>query len=283
MLKKMKIFFFTALVTMSMTTNIFAGGNLIKNSSFEEEQNGIPTEWYYHSHVNDDGATEFKIETEGAHSGDKCLTIINNVDNDSRCIQPISAQPNKKYKLSCYIKAENIGDTGNGAILSVEGQVAASHTLRNTNGNWEYVELYVKTGDGIDNFKVTVGVGGYGAMSTGKASFDDVTAEEVDSIPDRATVAIVERPSPPSNSTSDGDKESGPSKIVWIILAVAILIVTAATYSTFKSSSSSDEEPSETSTDSEDNENPTSESEEETTTQDTDNVPEASDDSDDKN
>lgn len=281
MLKKMKIFFFVTLITMSLSTNIFAEGNLIKNGSFEEEQGGIPTNWMYHSYVKDDGAAEFKIETDGANSGNKCVTIVNNVENDSRCIQVINAQPNKKYKLSCYIKAENIGDSGNGAILSVEGQVAASNTLRNTNGKWEYVELYAATGDGIDSFKVTVGVGGYGAMSTGKASFDDVTVEEVNSIPDGSIVATIEKPKA-DNSTSGTEKKNEPSKIVWIVLAVAILIVTAATYSTFKSSSNENSTPDD-SPDSDKKENTPDENQDEAVKQSTDNKSQESDESDTEN
>ncbi|WP_010247192.1 carbohydrate binding domain-containing protein [Acetivibrio cellulolyticus] len=249
MFKKMKIFFCVTFITMSITTNIFAEGNLIKNGSFEDEQGGNPTDWTYYSYVKDEGSAELKIEAQGAHSGSKCVTVINNVENDSRYLQTIGAQPNKKYKLSCYIKAENIGDTGNGAILSIEGQVAASNTLRNTNGKWDYAELYVKTGDGIESFNVTVGVGGYGAMSTGKASFDDVTVEEVDSIPDGSVIAIVEKSHADNPSSPDTEKKSGTNKIVWIILAVCILIVAAATYSTFKSSPSEDSDASDNSSD----------------------------------
>lgn len=271
MLKKMKLSFFVALTVMSLSTNLFAEGNFIKNGSFEDEQGGAPTDWFYYDYVKDPGAAEFKIETEGAHSGNKYVTVVNNVENDSRYLQAISAQPNKKYKLSCYIRAENIGDTGNGAILSVEGQVAASKTLRNTNGKWEYVEMYVTTGDGIDNFKVTVGVGGYGAMSTGKASFDDVAIEEVDSIPDGSVVATLELPEP-DTLPSEPEKKSGPSKVVWVVLAVAILIVTAATYSTFKSSSNSDSDDSDT-------KEPTSDkSQDEMVEQNDNNSPEESDD-----
>ena len=247
MLKKLKIFLFATFITLTLTTNIFAEGNLIKNASFEAEEGGSPTDWTYSTYVKDEGAAEFKIESEGAYSGSSCVTIINNVENDSRYIQTIRAEPNKKYKLSCYIKAENIGDAGNGAVLSVEGQLAVSNTLRNTNGKWEYSEMYIQTGEGIDNFNVTVGIGGYGAMSTGKASFDEVTADEVDSIPAGSSIATLEQPkTDTNNSSSDNDsntnsgteKKSGTSKIVWIVLAVCILIVAAATYSTFKSSSS---------------------------------------------
>lgn len=251
MLKKLKIFLFATFITITLTTNIFAEGNLIKNASFEAEEGGCPTDWTYSTYVKDDGAAEFKIESEGAYSGSSCVTIINNVENDSRYIQTIRAEPNKKYKLSCYIKAENIGDAGNGAVLSVEGQLAVSNALRNTNGEWEYSEMYIQTGEGIDNFNVTVGIGGYGAMSTGKASFDEVTADEVDSIPAGSSIAILEQQKTDTNtnySSSDNDsntdsgteKKSGTSKVVWIVLAVCILIVAAATYSTFKSSGSED-------------------------------------------
>lgn len=252
MLKKMKIFFCVTFITLLMTTNIFAEGNLIQNGSFEDDQGGAPTNWTSHSYIKDEGSAEFKLDTEGTHSGNKCATIANNIENDSRYIQTVGSQPNKKYKLSCYIKAENIGDAGNGAVLSVEGQVAASNTLRNTNGKWEYAELYVKTGDDITSFNVTVGVGGYGAMSTGKASFDDVTVEEVDNIPDGSVIAIVEKPKSDNSSqssSSNTEEKSGTTKIVWIVLAVCILIVAAATYSTFKSPSKESNTSSDTSDD----------------------------------
>lgn len=233
---------------MSLTTNIFAEGNLITNGSFEEVQNGIPIGWSIYSYKNDEGATEFKVDSDGAYAGNNCATIINNIENDSRYIQTVSAQPNKNYKLSCYIKGENINDTGNGAILSVEGQVSATSPLRNTDGLWEYVEMYVKTGEGVYSFNVTVGVGGYGAESAGKASFDDVKVEEIDSIPDDAIVAIIEVPNQDNSHSSNqsesnidsSESENKPSKniTVWIILAVCILVTTAAIYNTFKPSPS---------------------------------------------
>ncbi len=258
MCKKLSIFFCVTLLAMTLTTNIFAEGNLIKNGSFEDVQNGAPTDWTIYSYTTDEGASEFKIETDGAYSDSNCATIVNNVENDSRYMQTISAQPNKNYKLSCYIKGENIGDSGNGAVLSVEGQVSATNPLRNTDELWEYVEMYVKTGEGINSFNVTVGVGGYGAVSTGKASFDDVRAEEVDTIPEGANVAIVEMPKqdnsssdtqsePDSDTTSESEKKSGSNRTVWIILSVCILIAAAAIYNTFKAAPSEENTQSDTS------------------------------------
>ncbi len=257
MCKKLSIFFCVTLLAMTLTTNIFAEGNLIKNGSFEDVQNGTPTDWNIYSYTTDEGVSEFKIETAGAFSDNNCATIVNNVENDSRLIQTISAQPNKNYKLSCYIKGENIGDSGNGAVLSVEGQVSATNPLRNTDELWEHVEMYVKTGEGINSFTVTVGIGGYGAMSTGKAYFDDVRAEEVDTIPDVATVAIVEMPKQDDSvsdtqsksdfdTTSETEKKSGTNRIVWIILAVCILIAAGATYNTFKAAPSEENTQSDT-------------------------------------
>jgi len=249
MCKKLSIFFCITFITITLTTNVWAEGNLIKNGSFEDVQDGNPIGWTTYSYNGDEGAAEFKIETDGAYSDIRCATIVNNVENDSRYIQTINAQPNTIYKLSCYIKGENISDTGNGAVLSVEGQVSATTPLRNTNDLWEYTEMYVKTGDGISSFNVTVGVGGYGAVSTGKASFDEVIVKEVDTIPDNATVAVVEMPKQDnslsdtsSDSDIDSESQNGPNtnRTVWIILAVCILIAAAAIYNTFKSPSKDD-------------------------------------------
>lgn len=251
MCKKLSILFCVTFITMALTTNIFAEGNLIKNGSFEDVEGGVPKGWSIYSYIKDEGSAEFNIEADGSYSGSKCATIANKVENDSRYVQTISVQPNKNYRLSCYIKGENMSDSGNGAVLSVEGQVGVTTPLRNTDDLWEYAELYVKTEEGINTFNVTVGVGGYGAVSTGKAYFDEVTAEEVDNIPVDANVAIVKmseedtsnsdtqsQQETDSVATSESEKKSGTNKTVWIILAICILIAAAATYNTFKSSTS---------------------------------------------
>ncbi|MEN2774352.1 hypothetical protein [Acetivibrio clariflavus] len=249
MIRKLSVLFCVIIyITLSLTNYIYAEGNLITNGSFEEVQDGVPVGWSIYTYHKDEGASEFKVESGEACDGNNYVTIVNNVQNDSRYIQTVSAQPNKNYKLSCYIKCENISDSGNGAILSVEGQVTGSKPLKNTDGLWEYVELYVKTMEGVYSFNVTVGVGGYGAESSGKASFDNVTVEEIDTIPDGAIVAIVESPNQdnsPSNNQSESDidnseSENKPAKnrTIWIILAICILVTAAAIYNTFKSSSS---------------------------------------------
>ncbi|NLL06016.1 MAG: hypothetical protein GX270_09585 [Clostridiaceae bacterium] len=268
MCKKLSIFFCATLLAMTLTINTFAEGNLIKNGSFEDVQNGTPTYWNIYSYVSDEGASEFIIDTDKAYSDSNCVTIINNVENDSRYSQTVNAQPNKNYKLSCYIKAENIGDSGSGAILSVEGQVSATNPWRDTDELWEYVEMYVKTGKGINSFNVTVGVGGYGALSTGKASFDDVRVEEVDTIPDGTIVATVEMPAQDnsssdtqsefdSNTTSESEEKPSSNRTVWIILAVCILIAAAAIYYTFRPTSPEENTPSDASLPSNDNKDST--------------------------
>lgn len=249
MRKKLSIFFCIVYITiMSLSANIFAEGNLVKNGSFEDVQNGMPTGWTISTYNDEDGAAEFNVVSDEAYDGSNCVSVTNNVQNDSRYMQTVSAQPNKNYKLSCYIKAENINDSGNGAVLSIEGQLAATPSLRDTGGSWEYVEMYAKTGEGVYSFNVTVGVGGYSAESTGKGYFDNVTVEEIDTIPEGAIVAIVENPyldnsssdnqSESDSDTSENEKKSGTSTTVWLILVVCILITAAAIYNTFKSSSS---------------------------------------------
>jgi len=157
--------------------------NYIFNGSFELLIDGEPSNWMREAYDKSPGASNFRVETEGAKFGEKYVTIINNKLNDSRYSQIVLVEENKKYKLSCYIKTENVSEEGKGANLSVAEQTVTSKRIKGTTDDWEYVELYVITESGVDRIKVTVGLGGYSGMSTGKASFDNVTMEEVETIP----------------------------------------------------------------------------------------------------
>lgn len=272
MRKKLCFFFCIAYIVISLANIAFAEGNLVTNGSFEEVQDGTPIGWTIYTYYEDEGASEFTVDNEGAYESNTCAVVINNIQNDSRYMQTINAQPNKNYKLSCYIKGENINDLGNGAVLSIEGQLAVTPHVRDTGGSWEYVEMYAKTGEGVYSFNVTVGVGGYSSESTGKGYFDDVKVEEVDTIPEGAIIAIVENPNHDSSSSdnqleynednSEQEKKSDTNMSIWLILVVCILVTAAAIYNTFKSSSSDNTSESDESDPSIDTKEPAQSSEE---------------------
>lgn len=200
--------------------------NLIKNPSFEEETGGKPNSWDTTAYKNDLTITEFNLERGPGHSGEKYVVIINKSENDARYSQRIKVKPDNMYRLSCWIKTENVGLNNKGANLSIANKLEMSKEIKGTNGKWEYVELYVKTGNGIDAINATVGLGGYCSINTGKASFDDVCMEEVDTIPDNAIVAVIGSPESSRIAPNNEKRVSDSGKIIPVMLIITVLLVT---------------------------------------------------------
>lgn len=163
--------------------------NLVQNPSFESEKNGMPDKWDTSAYNKESGATEFKYEKGSAHSGNAYAVIINRRENDARFIQPIPVQAGRKYRLSCWVRTENVGSQGKGANISVLGSSETSRDVKGSNGKWESIEMYLHVGKGVDSVVVSAGLGGYYNVSTGMASFDDMRVEEVGDIPKGASVA----------------------------------------------------------------------------------------------
>lgn len=241
---------FTTMVLLIALTVVSCAENTnyIFNGSFELLIDGEPSNWMREAYDKSPGASNFRVETEGAKFGEKYVTIINNKLNDSRYSQIVLVEENKKYKLSCYIKTENVSEEGKGANLSVAEQTVTSKRIKGTTDDWEYVELYVITESGVDRIKVTVGLGGYSGMSTGKASFDNVTMEEVETIPEGAPRAVVKaqntkKSSNNSNNTNNTKSSSSQNnenknelgKVVLVMLIVGAIAVGVAVYNTFRS------------------------------------------------
>lgn len=264
MLKKAIVIFFTTALLMTMTVSPYATTqNFLFNGSFEQLVDGTPANWIMESYDKDPGASTFEVETADPQLGERYVTITNNVTNDSRYLQAVMVEENKKYKLSCYIKAENVSEEGKGANLSVGSQLITSKQIKGTTEGWEYVEMYAVIEEGAKTMNVSVGVGGYSGTSTGKASFDNVLMEEVELIPEGAPVAIIKPLDKGSSNNNNNDNNNnnnnnstnntpqqnnegkdGLGKVVWIVLILAVFVVGVATFNTIKSSKKPSEESS---------------------------------------
>ena len=122
-----------------------AEGNLIHNFSFEDSNNeGLAANFYTDAYQDPKFITVFKL-SEKAHTGLHSAYIRNAAPNDARFAQTLAVEPNTIYKLSGYIMASGIED-GKGANLSIEGVYSLTEPIYDTNGKWEFVELYGKTG-----------------------------------------------------------------------------------------------------------------------------------------
>jgi hypothetical protein len=241
--KIISIFICLVVITGISVSTAAKNENIIENPSFEEAASNEVNPWYKEAYNKDSNATQFNVSDQNPHSGKKCVVVDNKVENDSRYMQVLKVSSKANYKLSCWIRTENVGQNAKGANLSIGGCLDLAGDIRGTNGKWEYAEMYAKVGKGIDSINVSVGVGGYGSINTGKAWFDDVKVEKVKKIPDGAIVAVIEKQEAQSSDTSTNGTNSGGgsatilgvSKAVWIAFMVGIGLIIAC-YSVYRKS-----------------------------------------------
>ena len=157
---------------------------LVPNGGFEEiADSGDPKGWTYLAYYTEEAYSRLEITHEAAHTGDYSAVVENTTDNDSRWVTTIAVEPESLYRLSGYVMVESMEDWGFGANLSVEGINAPFGGLFDTQGQWQYVESYGKTGPRQRVAVIGARVGGYSEESVGKAYFDDISIVKVDAVP----------------------------------------------------------------------------------------------------
>ena len=155
--------------------------NLIANGGFEAiDEFGLPEGWS--RDVWPEGESELTVVADGPDGGN-CAYVENITENDARFLQEIEVEPNAYYHLSCLVKAEACGTEQNGAGISIRDTFASSAYVYDTAGEWVQLDLYGQTGEKQNRLGVMVRVGGYSSLNTGKAWFDDVRVEKLDSLP----------------------------------------------------------------------------------------------------
>lgn len=157
--------------------------NLIKNPSFEEGSGSSPASWNQDIWSEASNAASCRLESGTAYDGSRYATITNRAPADAKFIQDVAVKPKSIYRLSGYIKAENIPTGNTGANISVLNILEHFQSFYNTDGKWEYVEVYGRTGPDQNYVEVAVRLGGYSSINTGSAAFDKIELVKVDSLP----------------------------------------------------------------------------------------------------
>lgn len=236
MLKKILMSIF---VTLMLIYPSFALAEAIdvKNPGFEEGSNNA-TYWSENTWDKNAGVTTIDYNTPEHKSGSRSVCIINNSPNDARVEQQIPVKENTYYKISCWVKTENVGNDKKGANISAEAIGDTSKDIRGTNGKWEYIELYGKTNKDQKTLPLTLGLGGYGSTNTGKAWFDDVAIEQLDSAPQGVTVVNLFKSDANNNvSTPTEPAKKGGSNIGVLFLLVGLFMLGTVIYFIIKASS----------------------------------------------
>ena len=157
------------------------GENLIVNGDFSVMDGTLPLGWRPEMWLTDAGISLLDVAEDG-YDG-QSVSVVNVDPNDARFAQTVIVEPNSVYKISGMVWAEGCDEASYGATLSVGGVFVYSDSWYDTHGRWEYVELYGRTGPEQDTLDVFCRVGGYGALGTGRAMFDDIRVVKLDKAP----------------------------------------------------------------------------------------------------
>ncbi len=214
-------------------------GNLITNPGFEDVTDGLPSGWYTDAYLNSADCVEFLVEEDG-HDGGKCMSIINTKENDSRVCQDIEIIPGSVYRISYWLKVDDIASGTGGANITLANGIYYSQNITSTDSQWRYFEHYIQTdaqGDKLLRFWLRLG--GYGATTSGRVSFDDVAVELVEDPGSELNIEQCIHDESKDNLTGDqqGNGESAaasnkgsPLRAVLYLLsgAIAVIIVLSA-------------------------------------------------------
>ena len=205
-----------------------AAENLVGNSSFEEVESNVPLFWSNSAYTPGEENSKFSVHKgDAAHSGSTYVSIENFKPNDARMTQVISVKSNTLYKLSSWVKTENIGLNAKGANITVEGIVDGSADLKDTKNQWQLLEVYGQSGKKQKQITVTVRLGNYGSLNTGKASFDDITVEEAEAAPKGIRVINLDPEVTKQSAPAKASKGAAASKVRlfwWSILFITFFI-----------------------------------------------------------
>lgn len=137
--------------------------------------------WSTGAYVNTEGFTSFESAEDGQEG--RCAVVRNFGANDARFAQTVTVKPNTTYRLSGYVRANEVEDYGWGANLSIDGVYMNVDSYYDTEGEWLYTELYGVTGPDQHEVTVYARLGGYGGESEGTAAFDDLSLEAWGEVP----------------------------------------------------------------------------------------------------
>lgn len=146
--------------------------NLIKNPSFEEGSAEGPAGWETQTWG---GEAEFKY-VDGGRTGGKCVMAASEAGADAGWQTSVALVPHSQYKLTAWIKTENVAaKTGKGALLNLHNIQPMQTEAVTGNSDWKQVELSFESG-GNESVQINCLFGGWG-LATGKAFFDDLSLE----------------------------------------------------------------------------------------------------------
>jgi hypothetical protein len=228
-----KIFTFSLVMAVVTAITGYAQSNLLRNEGFETDTLGQLDFWQTDSFRNTDDARRVFTVEKPAHGGKRALTIVNLVPNDTRVVQWLAVEPDSYYRITCWVMAEKVSQGAIGANISISGSTTPSIDVKDTHDAWKKLELVGKTGVRQTALAVTLRLGFYDNLVTGRAYFDDAVAEKIMTPPTGAKVVdfysnrgigLIENRKVPTESVWDG---TGNLNVLLALAAGAVILVSA--------------------------------------------------------
>ncbi len=210
---------------------------LLRNGGFEGQTLGQIDFWQTDSFKNTDDARRVFPVDKPVHDGKQALAIVNLVPNDTRVVQWLAVEPDSFYRITCWVMAEKVSQGTVGANISILGSITPSTDFMDTGDRWRRLELVGKTGAEQTALAVTLRLGFYENLVTGRAYFDDARVEKMVAPPAGARIVDFSsnrgigliRPAPEEKRTAVW---TGPAHLnVYLAVGAGIMIILSAVIS----------------------------------------------------
>ncbi len=164
---------------------LVSAGESIPNASFEQRAGDLPAGWHTHTWG---GKASFAYADIG-HTGSRSVQISSDHGADAGWFVRVAVRPFAKYRLSGWIKTENVkASTGRGALLNIHNlQPTATRAITGTS-DWTEVQVEFNTLE-HDTIQINCLFGGWG-QATGTAWYDDVRLQLLEAADLKPSVSI---------------------------------------------------------------------------------------------
>jgi len=157
----------------------------VQNPSFEEMDGNLPKGWRTRTWQ---PKAVFEVDSTVAHSGKNSVKISSTEGADASWMTVVPLKPFSKYRLSGWIKTENLEPgTSRGALINFHGTDIRTNSVSGTQ-DWTRVEV-VFDSEANDGLSLSCLFGGWG-KAKGTAWFDDLRLELLSSRPLRPDVLV---------------------------------------------------------------------------------------------
>ena len=147
---------------------------VVPNGSFEKSVGDSPVGWKSQTYS---GRARFRY-VEGGRTGQRCVMITSGNGADAGWLGTVTVKPNTQYRLSAWIKTEDLdAGTGKGALLNIHNIQPLQTPAVSGTTDWTKVEISFNSGDNAF-IQINCLFGGWG-LANGTAWYDDLKIEPV--------------------------------------------------------------------------------------------------------